>query len=99
MILIEGTFRCPPENFDGARKAMTAMIMASRAEHGCIDCAFAQDLIDPSLIRVTERWTDREALEAHFASPHMKLWRASWSSLGIGERNLRHYVADIAPPD
>jgi quinol monooxygenase YgiN len=99
MILIEGTFRCPPENLDRARKTMTAMIMASRAEHGCIDYAYAQDLIDPSLIRVTERWRDRDAVLKHFASPHMKLWRASWSNLGIGERNLRHYEAEIAPPD
>ena len=61
--------------------------------------SYAQDLIDPSLIRVTERWVDRDAVLKHRSSPHMKLWRAAWPGLGIGERNLRHYAADIAPPD
>ena len=31
---------------------------------------------DPGAIRVTERWTTREALSAHFATPHMAAMQA-----------------------
>jgi len=36
-------------------------------------------------------WRDQAALDRHFVSPHIKAWRAAWSKLGIGDRNLRVY--------
>ena len=88
MILISGTIRLPVAGLAAALPAMTAMMAASRAEPGCIAYAYAQDLLDPGLIHVAERWTDRAALAAHFASPHLAAWRAQFASLGITERNL-----------
>lgn len=88
MILISGTIRLPVAGLAAALPAMTAMMAASRAEPGCIAYAYAQDLLDPGLIHVAERWTDRAALAAHFASPHLAAWRAQFAGLGITERNL-----------
>ena len=62
MIVIEGTVRLPPDRIETARPAMEAMIRASRAEAGCLDYAYSLDLMDPGLVRVTERWESREAL-------------------------------------
>ena len=50
--------------------------------------AYAQDLLDPALIHVVERWRDRAALAAHFAMPHLAQWRSQFAVLGITERNL-----------
>lgn len=47
MIVIEGTVRIPPENLEAARPVMEQMIRASRAEAGCIDKAYAFDVLDP----------------------------------------------------
>ena len=94
MILIEGAVRLPVENLEKARPHMLAMIAASRAEAGCIDYAYAQDLSDPALVRVVERWVSKAALEAHFASAHLTAWRAMWPALGIGARDLRAYEAE-----
>jgi quinol monooxygenase YgiN len=97
MIIIEGTVRLPPENIEKAREAMTAMVLASRAEDGCIDYAYAVDLLDPGLIRVSERWESRDALNAHFQTAHMATWRAHLPTLGITGRNLRLFEAEPEP--
>ncbi len=41
---------------------MAAMITASRAETGCLGYSYAEDVLDPGLIRVCELWTDLAAL-------------------------------------
>jgi quinol monooxygenase YgiN len=46
---------------------------------------------DPGLIHVKEMWRDQAALDLHFGSPHIAVWRASWPELGVGERKLRLY--------
>lgn len=97
MIVIEGTVRIPPENLEAARPVMEQMIRASRAEAGCIDYAYAVDVLDPVLVRITERWESREALGAHFKAAHMDTWRSFFPQLGITGRALRLYEADPEP--
>ncbi|WP_158815287.1 putative quinol monooxygenase [Methylocapsa sp. S129] len=98
MLLIIGTIRLPAGRLDAARPAMASMVEASRAEAACLEYSYAEDVLDRGLIHVKECWTDRTALGAHFRSVHIANWRASWPSLGIGERNLRLYeVGDPQP--
>ncbi|MEH6410242.1 MAG: putative quinol monooxygenase [Hyphomonas sp.] len=94
MILIEGTVRVPPGNVVAARPAMEQMVRASRAEAGCLDYAYSIDLMDPGLIRVTERWESRAALDAHFKTAHMAKWRSFFPILGMTDRSLRLYEAE-----
>lgn len=98
MLVIIGTIRLPAHRLDEARPAMQTMVSASRAEPGCLEYSYAQDVLDAGLIRVTEVWSDRAALEAHFRSPHIADWRASWAVLGIGDRKLVLYEAGDARP-
>ncbi|MER8431670.1 putative quinol monooxygenase [Mesorhizobium caraganae] len=98
MLVIIGTIRLPAERLDEARPAMQRMILGSRTVPGCIDYSYAQDVLDAGLIHVTEVWSDREALDAHFRSPHIADRRASWAALGIGERNLMLYEAGEPKP-
>jgi len=97
-LLIVGTVRLPPENLAEARKAMCAMIAASRGEDGCLSYAYAADVAEPGLIRVSELWRDRDALARHFAAAHLAAWRAAWPRLGLSDRNLVLYeVGDPEP--
>ena len=98
MLLIIGTIRLPPEKLEEAKPAMARMVSASRTEPGCLEYSYAQDVLDAGLIRVTEVWIDRTALDAHFRSAHLADWRASWPALGIGERNLVLYEAGDPKP-
>ena len=98
MLLIVGTIRLPVGKLEEARPVMQRMISGSRAEPGCLEYSYAQDVLDAGLIRVTEVWRDRAALDAHFRSPHIAVWRSSWPALGIGERNLVLYEAGEPMP-
>ena len=98
MLLIIGTIRIPAGNLAAARPAMERMILASRAEQGCLGYACAEDVLDAGLIRVTELWRERSDLERHFASGHIAQWRASWPALGIGERRLQLYDSQEPQP-
>lgn len=91
MLLIVGTVRLSPANFERARPAMRRMVEASRAEAGCLEYSYAEDVLDPGLIHVKELWQDQLALDQHFASKHIAQWRKAWPDLQIGERNLRLY--------
>ena len=98
MLLIVGTIRLPADRIDAARPAMARMVEASRAEDGCVDYAYAEDIIDRGLIHVRERWRDQASLDAHFATPHLAEWRAAWPVLGIGDRDLARYAVGEPQP-
>ena len=98
MLLIVGTIRLPPAMLDDARPAMARMILASRAEDGCLEYGYAEDVIDRGLVHVRERWRDAAAFERHLRTPHLAQWRAAWPALGIGDRDLRrHEVGEPMP--
>jgi quinol monooxygenase YgiN len=98
MLIITGTVRLPPENLAAARPVMAAMVAASRIEDGCIEYAYAEDVLEPGLIRIVEVWRDRAALDAHFETEHLAAWRASWQRLGICDRQLFAYQAGEPQP-
>jgi quinol monooxygenase YgiN len=91
MLVLAGSIRLPVEKLLEARPVMQRMIEASRAEPGCVAYSFAEDLLEPGLIRIFEVFRDHEAQQAHSQSQHMKDWRAAWPALGIGERQITHY--------
>ncbi|ALE15910.1 hypothetical protein AMC99_00600 [Altererythrobacter epoxidivorans] len=98
MILVLGTVRLAPDNLERARAAMDAVISASRAEDGCIAYSYAQDVLDPTIVHVVEKWRDRETLDAHFRTPHLQEWRATWDDIGITDRKLTIFDIDEGSP-
>jgi quinol monooxygenase YgiN len=88
MILVVGTFRLPVDRLAEARAALVRVIEATRAEAGCIDYAYAEDVLEPGLIRVSEKWESREVLAAHFVAAHMVRWHEEREALGMSERNM-----------
>ncbi|HEV2506849.1 MAG TPA: putative quinol monooxygenase [Mesorhizobium sp.] len=91
MLLIIGTVRLPSEKLAEARPVMERMILASRAEAGCLEYSYAEDVLVAGRIHVKEIWLDQVSLDAHFASDHIRAWRAAWPQLGIADRNLSVY--------
>jgi quinol monooxygenase YgiN len=97
-LIVAGTVRVPPQNLDGLRPHMVAMMIATRAEDGCVTYGYAEDVAEPGLIHVFEVWRDQDALTAHFQAPHMAAWRAAWPSFGVSDRRLFAYeVASERP--
>lgn len=96
MIIVDGYVRLKSAaDIDRLRPFAEAQIEASRAEPGCLDYGYAVDLLDPCIIRVSEKWDSWEALEAHFTMPHMAVWRAHLQTLEMQGRVISAYeVAD-----
>jgi quinol monooxygenase YgiN len=98
MLLIVGTVRLPPDRLAQARPVMAEMVEASRAEVGCLEYCYAEDVLSPGLIHVKEMWRDQASLDAHFASDHIAAWRAAWPAIGITDRDLRVYEVGEGRP-
>ncbi len=92
MIIVEGWVRLDIRDIDLLRGAATEMMRATRAaEPGCLEYAFAQDLAEPGLLRVIERWVDEAALAAHFATPHMAAFNQALGSAKIMGASVKVY--------
>ena len=79
MIVVVGQFRFPPERMEAARPVMRRVMEATRAEAGCIEYNYGEDVLDPGLIRVSEVWESR----AHLAA-HMQTWSLARTAVALG---------------
>ncbi len=93
-ILVVGQFRIPAERMAEARPMMRKVMEATRAEDGCIEYNYGEDVLDPGLIRVSEVWASREQLAVHFKAPHMAVWAEERAGLGLTGRDIKVYEAD-----
>lgn len=97
MILVQGWARVAPGDIKGLRSAIAAQLNATRSEDGCIEYAMAEDLLEPGLIRITERWRDEAALTAHFTAPHMAAFNAALGSASLSAIAVYRYDCGSEP--
>jgi quinol monooxygenase YgiN len=93
-IVVVGQFRIPAERMAEARPLMAKVMLATRAEQGCIEYNYAEDLLDPGLIRVSEVWETRAQLTAHLKTEHMAAWGEERMTLGLSGRAITVFEAD-----
>lgn len=98
MIILAGTFRFDMNKMDRARPAVAEIITESRKEEGCLEFSFAQDVLDPTLVRVFEIWRDQAAIDFHRTTPHMAAWRAAQPEIGMHDRKLALYEVGTVTP-
>jgi quinol monooxygenase YgiN len=75
MIYVLATIKAAPGKAAELIAAAQPCIAATRLEDGCISYDYVQDTANPDIVIVIERWTNRESLEAHLHTPHLKEWR------------------------
>ncbi len=90
-VILAGTVRFPLEKLDAGLAVMMEMMRLSRAEDGCIEYVYSQDLIERTLVHVFEVWRDEAALQAHHDAPHFHRWKAEREGLGMTDRRLVLY--------
>ena len=98
LVIVMGEFRLPPGRLDEARPMMRKVVDATRAEDGCIAYAYAEDVLDPGLIRVSEAWASAQHLSDHLAAPHMQVWKDERAGLGLTGRQITRYDVSGATP-
>ena len=72
MYTILGTVTARPETRAELATLLMAQVAPTRAEAGCITYDFHVDAADPCVFVFYENWTDRAALDAHLAMPHLQ---------------------------
>ena len=72
MYTIIGTVTARPETRAELSALLQAQVAPTRAEPGCITYDFHVDAADPCVFVFYENWTDRAALDAHLAMPHLQ---------------------------
>ena len=71
MLLVLGRVRCNAEQRDELVWLLERMQQDSRREAGCVRYGFFAAVEDPLSFVAVEEWADREALDRHFAQPHL----------------------------
>lgn len=97
MIIVSGTIDIDPASHDAAVALANTLVEATLLEEGNITYGFWADLNTPGRFRVYEEWQDEEALNLHFATPHMGTFMESLGGLGVTGTSInRHDVSASA---
>ncbi len=94
MLLVQGWVRYAPDSMPDFRRVAAPVIAATNAEDGCIHYAFAEDIGEPGLVYVSERWRDQEAIDRHADSRHMGEFMTEMAGLEQLGIDLRLYSGE-----
>lgn len=98
MLIVLAKAKLGADSMAAARAAIADMVAASNAEDGCIAYAFTEDMLQPGVIHIVEKWQDEAALAAHFATPHMAAFGASIAGLDFEVIEAVKFHADEGSP-
>lgn len=90
-VAVFGTLRFPPDRIGEVLPHLRELVSATYKFDGCIAYDVAEDPFDPGLIRFSELWPDREALDRHLQANHIGPWRTAAKACGLVERRFTAY--------
>ena len=93
MIIVNVRIESNPETVEALRESILTMQAATLEEEGCEDYTFSVELANPGALRITERWTSKEALSTHFQTPHMATFQAAMQAHPPGNVTPHFYEA------
>jgi quinol monooxygenase YgiN len=93
MILITGAVSVRAEHGEEAARLCIEHSRRSRLEPGCLHHAVHRDLEDEHRLVFVEHWTDRAAVEAHFAVPASIDFVMALSALAAASPTIEIYDA------
>lgn len=98
MIVVIGRVRCDAGNREALVELLTRMQDDSRREDGCLRYGFFAAVEDPLSFVAVEEWADREALDVHFAQPHLQKFGAELLDLITEPPEVAiHEIAGTSP--
>lgn len=98
MVLVIGRVQCLAEQRAELVAQLEQMQDNSRREEGCLRYGFFAAVEDPLSFIAVEEWADREALDRHFAEPHLQEFTGRLLELISTTPEIAiHEVADTKP--
>ena len=71
-VVVAGYIKVAPKDREAFVKVLQAHVPRVRKKDGCIAYAFAVDVADPNVVRMSEARRDRQSLERHLATTSFK---------------------------
>ncbi|MBJ8341140.1 antibiotic biosynthesis monooxygenase [Antrihabitans sp. YC3-6] len=68
-----------PDGVEAVRSALSTLVVATRAEEGCVSYELSESLASPGTFVVVEVWRSQADLAEHAESAHMK---AAFAAVG-----------------
>ena len=50
--------------------AAKPLVTATRKDKGCLHYSYGRDVLDPTILHVTEKWQDEPSMRAHMSQEH-----------------------------
>jgi quinol monooxygenase YgiN len=94
VIVIAGRVAVHPDNVEAALPVAQTMMAETLKEPGCAAYKFSADLDAAGVFHIFEEWDSQEALDGHFASPHMAAFRSALGKFDVQELSVSRY--DVA---
>ena len=71
------TFIAKPDGITKMKELLSAMVIPSKAEDGCLFYEIVQYKDKPEKFMAVETWRDEKALDGHKASEHYAIYKSS----------------------
>ena len=91
MILVMGHIKLAAGEGAKIADTLVAHMAACAAEDGCEFYNLALDLVDPDLIRISERWASPAAIAAHGEADHQKAFGRALRGFTIEQISVKAY--------
>lgn len=75
MIVVIATLHIHPEKRASFLEDARSVIAHTVKEEGCLSYDLHSSITEPNAFVFVERWASRDALTAHFGTPHLQDWR------------------------
>ncbi len=93
MVFVIATVIILPEKRADYLENARTVIAATHKEEGCQSYDLFSSITEPNQFVFVERWASREALQAHFESPHVAEWRR------VSKEFVESVKVEIVHPD
>ncbi len=98
MLVIAGHITMDETKREEGIRAASKMMAATRQEAGCVSYTISADVDAPGRFHIFEEWESPEALDAHFAAPHMAEFQKAMGGFGIREMAVQRYeISSVGP--
>jgi quinol monooxygenase YgiN len=98
-VVVAGYIKVARRDREAFVKVLQAHVPRVRAKDGCIAYAFAVDVVDPDVVRMSEAWRDQRSLETHLADDEFQAVQKELVHIEFIERSVQRYdvssVTDI----
>jgi quinol monooxygenase YgiN len=98
VILVIARFRPRADRRDDLLALLRDVQAASRADDGCLNYGYYEEIDDASSFVAVEEWRDMDALRSHLRQPHIARLIAALPDAGDGPPEIRAYDVEGSVP-